>query len=139
MSKLEVAQAGAMAVAVPPVAVRASRARALLRLLGAAATFIVVGCVSFGQPDPKAQRAADIFRCYVAVIEPYVGDAVDVAELVQGAIKGEADLMRALSLLGATQEDLQAVLAGMNACKAPAPVVAPPVNPRTLASLDAGM
>lgn len=125
-----------MAVSIPSVPVRASRARALLRLLGAAVTFIVVGCI---QLEPKAQRAVDTFECYVAVIEPYVGDAVDVAELVQGAIKGESDLMRALALLGATQEDLQAVLAGMNACKAPAPVVAPPVNPRTLASLDAGM
>ena len=121
-----------MAVNIPSVPVRASRARALLRLLGAAVTFVVVGCVQFGQLDPKAQRAADVFDCYVAVIEPYVGGACDVVELVTDAVQGRADILRAISLLGATQEDLRAVLAGMNACKAPVPA-ADPASPGTLA------
>ena len=128
------AQNRAMAAPGPSTSVRASRARALLRLLGAVATFIVVGCVQFGQEDPKAARALRTFACYVAVIEPYVGDTVDVAEMVADAIMGRANMMGALALLGATNADLEAVAAGITACRAPDPVTAPPVNPRTLAS-----
>lgn len=116
----------------PSVATRASRARTLLRLLGAAATFIVAGCVQ--DLSPKAQRAADVFECYVAALTPYVGDACDVAELVRDAIQGRADLPRALEMLGSTPDDMRAIAAALQACR-PAPE-APPVNPRTLASRE---
>lgn len=124
-----------MAVAIPSVPVRASRARALLRLLGAAATFIVVGCVQFGQLDPKAQRAADMFECYVGVVEPYLGDALEAEQLIREAIQGKANVLQAVAILGGTADDLKAISASLEACRGPTtPVVAPPVNPRTLAS-----
>jgi hypothetical protein len=116
---------------VAPRAVMAERARFLLRLLGAATTFIVVGCVQFGQLDPRAQRAADVFECYVAAVEPYLGGVCDVTELVRDAIEGRANVPQALALLGATADDLKAVDAALGACRG-APE-APPVNPRTLA------
>lgn len=116
-----------------PKAVRAQRARQLLRLISGGIVLALCGCASFGQLDPRAQRAADVFECYVAAVEPYVGGAVDAADLVRDAVQGRASLPRALSLLGATVDDLRAIDAAMAACRGP--VVAPPVNPRTLASL----
>ncbi len=130
MTPLEIAQARAMATPGPSRASRASRARGLLRLLGTVVAF--AGCSSFGQLDPRAQRATDVFECYVASVAPYVGDACDVAELVQDAVRGRVDLLRALALLGSTRADLESVASAMNACKGEQ-LLAPPVNPRTLA------
>ena len=121
----------AMACPIAPRAVRASRARALLRLLGASWVFLVASCVRFGGEDPRAARAEAVFECYVSAVEPYLGGAVDVAELVKDAVQGRASLPQALQLLGATQEDLVAVNAALEACRGAAK--APPVNPRTLA------
>lgn len=112
----------------------AERARALLRMLGASATFIVVGCVQLGQVDPRAARAAEVFECYVAAVTPYLGSVCDVEELVRDAISGRASVPRALELAGATADDLRAVDAAMGACRG-APE-APAVNPRTLAFTD---
>lgn len=92
----------------------------------------LLSCASFGKVDPRTQRAIDVFECYVASVEPYVGDTCDVAELVTDAIQGRADLLRALALLGSTREDLEVVAAAMNACKGEQ-LLAPAVNPRTLA------
>lgn len=131
MSQLEMAQAKAMATPGPSASVRASRARHLLRLLGACVAFVVAGCVQFGQLDPKAQKAADVFECYVAAVEPYLGGVCDVAELVRDAVSGRASLPQALSLLGASAEDLRAIDAAMQLCRGA--TEAPPVNPRTLA------
>jgi hypothetical protein len=119
-------------LSVAPRAVRASRARQLLRLI-AGTTLLMAGCVG-GQLDPRAQRAADVFECYVAAIEPYLGGVTDVAELVRDAISGRASVPQALSLLGASADDLRAVDAALAACRGP--VEAPPVNPRTLASRE---
>jgi hypothetical protein len=113
---------------IAPKATRAARARAILRGLGFGVLF---GCASFGQLDPRAQRAADVFECYVAAVEPYLGGVCDVAELVRDAVEGRASVPQALALLGASAEDLRAVDAALGACRG-APE-APPVNPRTLA------
>lgn len=109
-------------------------ARALDRLskVGLVAT-LFMGCGLFSTPDPRAQRAADVFECYVAAVEPHVGGVIDAADLVRDALQGRASLPQALSLLGATADDLRAIDAAMAACRGP--VVAPPVNPRTLAGL----
>jgi len=117
-----------MACPLPSRAKRASRAREILRALGFVA--MLFGCAG-GQLDPRAQRAVDLFECYVAAVEPYVGGALDAAELVREAIAGRSNLPQALGLLGATQDDLAAINSALVACRA-APV-APPVNPRTLA------
>lgn len=131
MSQLDMAHARAMASPGPSVSVRAERARALLRLLGAASVFITVSCVRFGELDPRAQRAADVFECYVTAVEPYLGGALDVERLVRDAVEGRASVPQALALLGATADDLRAVDAALAACRG-APE-APAVNPRTLA------
>lgn len=97
-----------------PRAVRASRARQLLALLGAS---LIAGCASLGQLAPKAQQAAETLDCYVAVISPYVGDALDATELIRDAIRGRADLARALVMLGATAADIAAIDDAMTACR----------------------
>lgn len=93
-------------------------------------TFVVAGCVQL-QEDPRAARAADVFECYVAAVTPYLGEALDVEQLVRDAVAGKASVPQALALLGATADDLRAVDAALGACRGAA--VAPPVNPRTLA------
>jgi hypothetical protein len=67
------------------------------------------GCASFGKLDPKAQRAVDVFECYVAVLEPYVGEVCDTAELVRDVVAGRADLGRTLFLLGAIPAEVDAI------------------------------
>ncbi len=116
-------------------ATRADRARRILAGLGA--LIGLASCVG-GQLDPRAQRALDVFECYVAAIEPHLDGVCDVTEFVRDAIAGNADLPKALSLVGATQDDLAAVNAALTACRTPPTptVVAPPVNPRTLAFRD---
>lgn len=118
---------------VQPEKIRAHAADALERITGIGLVALVLsmfGCASFGQLDPRAQRAADVFECYVAAVEPYLGGALDAAEVVQDAVQGRASLPQALALLGATADDLKAIDAAMAACRAP---VAQPVNPRSLA------
>lgn len=111
---------------------RAERAKQMLRLLGAAFVMAVAGCGVFGgQVDPRAQRAADVFECYVAAITPYVGGVCDVEELVRDAIAGRANVPQALALLGSTADDLRSVDAALGACRGASE--APAVNPRTLA------
>jgi hypothetical protein len=73
-----------------------------------------------------------VFECYVAAVEPHLGEVCDVVELVRDAIAGRANLPQALALVGATADDLAAVNTALVACRGA--VVAPPVNPRTLAS-----
>jgi hypothetical protein len=119
-----------MTRAIPSRATRASRARGILRALGFVAVFWFFGC-SGVQLDPRAQRAADVFECYVAAVEPYLGGVCDVAELVRDAVEGRASVPQALALLGASVDDMRAIDAAMTACRG-APET-PPVNPRTLA------
>lgn len=78
---------------------------------------LFMGCGLFSTPDPRAQRAADVFECYVAAVAPYVGGAVDTADLVREAVQGRASLPQALGLLGATVDDLRAVDAALAACR----------------------
>ena len=113
-----------MACKIAPRAVRASRARMLLRMLGATcAVMSSFSCVRFGELDPKAQRAADVFECYVAAVEPYLGGICDVADLVRDAVEGRASIPQALELLGASAEDLQEVDAALTECRGePAPL-----------------
>lgn len=108
----------------------ATRALDRLSKVGIVAA-LFTGCASFVQLDPRAQRAADVFDCYVAAVEPYLGGVCDVAELVREAVSGRANVPQALTLLGASADDLRAVDAALAACRG-APE-APLVNPRTLA------
>ncbi len=117
---------------VQPEKIVAHAAERLERIAGislVALALSLFGCASFGQFAPRAQRAGDVFECYVAAVEPYVGGALDAAELIQDAVQGRASLPQALSLLGATADDLRSIDAAMAACRAP---VALPVNPRSL-------
>ncbi len=105
--------------------------RKLEKLTGAGVVLACFfGCAG-GQIDPRAQRAAGVFECYVAAVAPYVGEALDVAELVREAVHGRASVPQALALLGASADDLRAVDAALAACRGGP--VAPLANPRTLA------
>jgi len=72
-------------------------------------------------PDPKAQRAQDTFACYVKAVEPFCGSVVEAEDLVRGAITGDVDLARALSLLGALPREVREVGAKLQACRPSAP------------------
>jgi hypothetical protein len=80
----------------------------------------LTGCVG-GQLDPRAQRALDVFDCSCAAVSPYVGEAIDVAELVTDAVKGRASIPEALRMLGASADDVQAVRNALAACLPPPP------------------
>lgn len=86
-------------------------------MLGASLAFVVAGCVQFGQVDPRAARAAEVLDCYVAAVTPYLGEALDVEQLVRDAVAGRASVPQALALLGATADDLRAVDAALGACR----------------------
>lgn len=75
------------------------------------------GCVSFGQLDPKAQRAVDVFECYVAELEPYVGEVCDTVELVRDVVTGKADLGRTLLLLGTAPAEVEKIVERLSECR----------------------
>lgn len=98
---------------------------------------VLAGCAG-GQLDPRAQRAVDTFECSIAVVSPYVGDAIDAAELVTDAIKGRASIPEALRMLGSTADDVEAVKRALAACvpqREPGPLEPEPAEYR--ASLEA--
>lgn len=83
----------------------------------AALGYNLTGCSSFGQLNPKAQRAVDTFECYVATLSPYVGEVCDTADLVRDVVQGKADLARTLILLGATQAEVSDVTEKLAECR----------------------
>lgn len=99
------------------------------------ATAALTGCVG-GQLDPRAQRAIDTFECSVAAVSPYVGEAIDVSELVTDAVKGRASIPEALRMLGSSADDVQAVREALQACLPqpdPAPLEPAPAELRAAA------
>jgi hypothetical protein len=110
--------------------------RSLLAIVSLVAVAVsALGCVG-GRLNPKAQRAVDTFDCAVAVVSPYVGDALDVTELVTDAIKGRASIPEALRMLGATADDVQAVRGALASCVSqpdPAPLEPEPSDYRATA------
>jgi hypothetical protein len=93
------------------------------RIVFATCLAALTGCAG-GQLDPKAQRAVATFDCLVDSVEPYVGDALDAAELVTDAIKGRASIPEALRMLGATADDVRAAGDAIRSCL-PQPPTAP--------------
>jgi len=77
---------------------------------------LLCSCASFGRLDPKAQRSVDAFECYVEVLEPYVGEVCDTADLVRDVITGKADVQRALLLLGVKAVEGAAIGEQLAAC-----------------------
>jgi hypothetical protein len=86
-----------------------------------AALVALTGCIG-GQLDPKAQRAADTFACYVATLAPYVGEVTDVVDLVEDAVRGKADPLQSLRMLGATAGEVTEVAHALDACRPPPPI-----------------
>lgn len=85
-------------------------------VLAIAAALGLQGCASFGKLDPKAQRAVDVFECYVQVLEPYVGEVCDTADLVRDHLSGKGDAQRTLILLGVRAPEIAAIGAQLGAC-----------------------
>lgn len=92
---------------------------ALVALISAILAALGLQACAGGQLTPQAQRSVDTVQCYVAVLTPYVGDAIDVGELVSEAVQGRSDILRALTALGATREDLEAIELALASCRSP--------------------
>lgn len=77
--------------------------------------FALLACAG-GQLSPKAQRQIDVFECRVRALQPYVGEVLDVAEVVRDAIRGKADPGAAILGLGGTPDDVRAAAKDWHAC-----------------------
>jgi hypothetical protein len=93
------------------------------------ALVVLCNCAG-GQPDPRTQRALDVFECRARVLAPYVGDIADARDLVRDIAKGQVDAGRFMAVLGHGSEAMSAMLVAWEDC---APPVAPIASPRSLA------
>lgn len=75
----------------------------------------LTGCAG-GQLDPRAQRAIDAFECRVAALTPYIGEVVDVGEVVSEFARGRVNLTMLLATLGHTEEQINEASAAWHAC-----------------------
>lgn len=86
-----------------------------------AATLLLCSCTQ--ALTPQQQHAADVFTCRVHALSPYVGQALDVEELVREALQGKVDPGAVLAGLGVLPETIQSAKQAWQACvPAPAPV-----------------
>lgn len=92
---------------------------ALAAAIGAA--YGLSGCSASLTPAQQARQ--DAFECQVAAFAPLVEPALDAAELVRDLQSGKGDLGVLVRSLGATAEEIQALVDALNACEpAPAPL-----------------
>lgn len=81
--------------------------RALLALL-------VLGCSA--QQRTETARAVKVFECEVAVLAPYVPDALSAEKLVEGVVTGAVSLPVALTRLGVPVKQANAAIDDFNVC-----------------------
>jgi len=75
---------------------------------------LVLACTT--QQRAQSARAAAVFECEVAVLAPYVPDAVDAAELVRDVVTGKVELPLALARMGAPLEEINRAVSDFNLC-----------------------
>jgi hypothetical protein len=90
-------------------------------LLLLAAVLALGACHSL---TPAQQAKADKFECQVKALAPLVEPALDAAELARDLYAGTADIDRVVTLLGATQPEVDALNARLRACESPVPAPA---------------
>jgi len=79
----------------------------------------LAGCASL---TPAQQARLDLFECRVHAFEPVVSPALDAAHVVADIYRGQADLSEVLGSLRATQAEVKALQASLDACE-PKPVL----------------
>ena len=72
------------------------------------------GCGVFAA-SPRAER----FQCQARALQPVVGDVLDAEQLVRDVYTGKASLGSVLGSLKATQAEVEAVAAALQACDPP--------------------
>lgn len=83
-----------------------------------------LACGIFGAKSPKT----DLFLCRVAALEPAVGEVLDAQQLIRDVYVGKASIAAALSAVGASEAEVRAVIAALQACE-PAPVQPTGIEP----------
>ncbi len=92
--------------------------KALVAVIAAAlTTYAATGCAGLLSSAPSARVAK--FNCQVDAVQPVVGDVLDAAELVRALYSGEANLGAALAAVGATEAEVRALVAALEACEGP--------------------
>lgn len=86
-------------------------------LAAAAAAYAGTGCSALlgAARAPRVER----FGCEVAALEPIFGQILDSEELLRSLYSGQADLGAALAAAGATQDEVRALVAALEACAGP--------------------
>ena len=79
------------------------------------------------QLTPEQQRAAELFQCRVRVLQPYIGEAFDTADIIREWSHGNFDFVSLLLNLG--YEAPAIAQAGRDYAACLTPVVAPPPLP----------
>ncbi len=74
----------------------------------------MLGCTA--QQRAETARAHAVFQCEVAVLAPYLPEAMDVTQLVHDVVTGQALLTLALSRLGHAAELVHAIVNDFNTC-----------------------
>jgi hypothetical protein len=75
---------------------------------------LLFGCTA--QQRAETAHAAEVFACEVAVLSPFVPEAIDVEKLVEGVVLGQVSLPVALGRLGATHEAANRAIDAFNSC-----------------------
>lgn len=81
-----------------------------------------VGCAALASRVPSrtaAERAAAVFACRVAALEPYVGSVYNTEDLVRDALSGKANLSSTFAGLGLKYAELVAGQEAWDACGEP--------------------
>jgi hypothetical protein len=100
--------------------VQKSACALLLAILAALGLSLNSGCHSL---TPAQEARLDKLDCQARALEPLVSPALDAAELVRDLYAGKADLADVLANVGASREDVKALLDRLRACEGPPPEV----------------
>lgn len=66
---------------------------------------------------PAAKRAAGVYACKVAAIEPYVGQVFDAEELVRDILTGKVDPSAVFQALDIAESDYKNAAEAWRACR----------------------
>lgn len=74
----------------------------------------LVACTA--QQRAETARAAEVFACEVAVLAPYVPEALDAEALAQDVVTGKVSLPTALVRLGHPLDLVERIVGDFNTC-----------------------
>jgi hypothetical protein len=68
------------------------------------------------QQRAETAHAAEVFACEVAVLSPFVPEALDAEKLVEGIVTGQVSLPVALGRLGVAKATADSAIDAFNSC-----------------------